>query len=115
MVRLEGGRDSSVWWKILCRIHEGVGEGVGNWFDDNIRRVIGHGRDTLFWYDKWIGDMLLRLKFPRLFDLATTNTNSTKLYYYTLINITLQRIRRKDVKGCFQPSRETCNQRRYHL
>jgi len=66
----EGGRDSSVWWKMLCRICEGVGEGVRNWFDDNIRRVIGHGRGTLFWYDKWIGDMPLRLKFPRLFDLA---------------------------------------------
>ena len=66
----EGGRDSSVWWTMLCRIREGDGEGPGTWFDDNIRRVVGHGQDTLFWYDKWLGDTPLRLKFPRLFDLA---------------------------------------------
>jgi len=44
--------------------------GVGNWFEDNIRRVVGNGRNTLFWYDRWIGDIPLRLKFPRLFDLV---------------------------------------------
>ena len=30
-----------MWWKMLCHIREGVGEGVGNWFDVNVRRVIG--------------------------------------------------------------------------
>jgi len=30
----------------LCRLREGLGEGVGNWFEDNIRRVVGDGRDT---------------------------------------------------------------------
>ena len=44
--------------------------GVGSWFEDNIRRVVGDEWNTLFWYDRWIGDILLRLKFPRLFDLA---------------------------------------------
>jgi len=44
--------------------------GVGHWFDDNVRRVVGDGKGTLFWYDNWIGDIPLRLKFPRLFDLA---------------------------------------------
>jgi len=51
-------------------VSAGVGEGVGNWFEENIRRVVGDGRDTLFWYDKWVGDILLKLKFPRLFELA---------------------------------------------
>jgi len=27
-----------------------------------IRRVVGDGRNTLFWYDKWIGDILLRVE-----------------------------------------------------
>jgi hypothetical protein len=40
------------------------------WFDDNIRRVVGDGRDTLFWYDNWVGDIRLRLKYPQLFDLV---------------------------------------------
>ena len=44
--------------------------GVGHWFDDNVRRVVGDGKGTLFWYDNWIGDIPLRLKFPKLFDLA---------------------------------------------
>jgi hypothetical protein len=55
---------------MICRVREGVGEGVGRWFDDNIRRVVGDGRNTLFLYDNWIGDILLRYKFPRLFDLT---------------------------------------------
>jgi len=36
----------------------------------NIRRVVGEGHDTLFWFDHWVGESLLRFKFPRLFDLA---------------------------------------------
>jgi len=32
--------------------------------------VVGDGRNTLFGYDTWIGDTTLRLKFPRLFELA---------------------------------------------
>jgi len=44
--------------------------GVGRWFDDNVRRVIGDGRDTLFWYDTWVGKLPLSVRYPRLFDLA---------------------------------------------
>ncbi|KEH24986.1 hypothetical protein MTR_6g011520 [Medicago truncatula] len=66
----EGDRHASVWWKSICRVRDGVSEGVGRWFDENIRRVAGDGRDTLFWYDNWIGDILLWVKYPRLFDLA---------------------------------------------
>jgi hypothetical protein len=29
--------------KLVCLIRSGVGEGVGNWFDDNTRRVVGDG------------------------------------------------------------------------
>jgi len=54
----------------MCLIRSGVGEGVGNWFEDDIRRVVGDGHNTLFWFDNWVGDMPLRFKFPRLFDLA---------------------------------------------
>jgi len=66
----EGGRNTSSWWRMLARVREGVGEGVGRWFDDNTRRVIGDGRDTLFWYDTWVGELPLRVRYPRLFDLA---------------------------------------------
>lgn len=59
-----------MWWKTICKVREGVGEGVGNWFEENIRMVVGDGRDAFFWYDTWAGDVPLRLKYPRLLDLA---------------------------------------------
>ena len=66
----EGGRASSAWWRSICRLREGVGEGRANWFDSNTRRVVGNGRRTLFWHDIWVGDVPLKLKFPRIFDLS---------------------------------------------
>ena len=63
------GSHCSSWWRVLGRIREGVGEGDGRWFDENIRRVVGDGTNTLFWHDNWVGGIPLRLKFPRLFDL----------------------------------------------
>ena len=55
-----------------------MGEGVGKWFEENIRRVVGNGRDTLFWYDRWLGDVSLRVKFSRLFDLAVEKESSVE-------------------------------------
>ncbi|XP_039685099.1 uncharacterized protein [Medicago truncatula] len=68
----EGGSQSSLWWRMINKVREGIGEGVSRWFDDNVRRVIRDGRSTLFWHDTWLGDIPLKLKFPRLFDLAET-------------------------------------------
>jgi len=55
-----------------------VGEGVARWFDENIRRVVDDGRNTLLWYDSWVGEIPLRFKFPRLFDLAVGNESSVE-------------------------------------
>jgi len=55
-----------------------VGEGVGSWFEDNLRRVVGNGRNTLFWFDCWVGEMSLKLKYPRLFDLAVSKECSVE-------------------------------------
>lgn len=66
----EGGRTGSSGWRMLSRVREGVGEGVGRWFDENTRRVLSNGRDTLSWYDTWVGEIPLKIKFPRLFELA---------------------------------------------
>lgn len=62
----------------MCHIREGLGVGVGNWFESNVNRVIRDGRNTLFWYDKWIGDIPLRMKFPRLFDLALEKESTVR-------------------------------------
>lgn len=44
----EGGSHCSAWWTSLCRVREGLGEGVGNWFEDNIRRIVGDERYAFF-------------------------------------------------------------------
>ena len=54
----------------MCNVRSGVGVGVGSWFDDGIRRVVGDGSHTLFWHDNWVGEITLRNTFPRLFDLV---------------------------------------------
>ena len=51
-------------------MREGVGLGVGNWFDDNIKRVVGNGRNTFFWTDNWLGGAPLKLQFNRLYELS---------------------------------------------
>ncbi|XP_071707978.1 uncharacterized protein [Rutidosis leptorrhynchoides] len=38
-------------------------------FNNTFARVIGDGRDTLFWEDTWIGDRRFKEKFPRLYRL----------------------------------------------
>lgn len=60
----EGGRDSSVWWRMLSDIQCGVGLGVESWFEDNIRRVVGGGSSTYF----WVGGAPLKVQFPHMFD-----------------------------------------------
>ena len=59
-----------MWWRELCEIREGLGTGVGNWFEDNIRRVFEDGKNTFFWTDNWVGGVPLRTKFRRLFYLV---------------------------------------------
>lgn len=66
----EGVRRASGWWRTMCEIREGVGSGVGNWFVDNTRRVVGNGHCTYCWANNWVGRVPLRIKFRRLFDLA---------------------------------------------
>jgi len=60
---LEGGRHGSLWWRNMCHIWGGGGTGVGNWFEDNICRVVGDGNNTFFWTDNWVGGVPLRTKF----------------------------------------------------
>jgi len=43
---------------------------VGRWFDDNIGREVRDDIHTLFWWDLWIDDIVLKNSFSRLFDLA---------------------------------------------
>jgi hypothetical protein len=55
---------------MLCRVRDGVGSDPGSWFDDNVRRVVGNGRNTFFWTDNWLGGVPLKIQFSRLYELS---------------------------------------------
>ena len=74
----EGGGDSSVWWRMICGIRNSAGLGVGSWFEDNVRRVVGGGTGTYFWLDNWVGETPLRVQFPRLFELSESKGATVK-------------------------------------
>jgi len=70
--RLEvGGRSGSFWWKELVKIRDGLRVVDGGWFTERVSKRMGDGSSTFFWYDRWLGDVPLRTRFSRLFDLAT--------------------------------------------
>jgi hypothetical protein len=52
------------WWKDLCGIDVRDGS---SWFANNIKRQIGNGNSTRFWYDCWTGTSPLCDRFPRLY------------------------------------------------
>jgi len=65
----------------LIIIKNAPGVDGGHWFDDNIRREVGDGAQTLFWWDPWIDGMVLKNSFSRLFDLAINKmTTVTEMY-----------------------------------
>ena len=45
---MDGGGDTSVWWKMICGVRSGVGLGVGSWFEYNVRRVVVDGLTLIF-------------------------------------------------------------------
>jgi hypothetical protein len=55
---------------MLCRVRDGVGSDLGGWFEDNVRRVVGNGRNTFFWTDNWLGGVPLKTQFSRLYELS---------------------------------------------
>nr|GEV50260.1 hypothetical protein [Tanacetum cinerariifolium] len=58
---------SSNWCSIIHELHLLVGKGFH--FLYHCKKRIGNGRDTCFWYDKWLGDKPLKDLFPCLFAL----------------------------------------------
>ncbi|MCH81833.1 putative non-LTR retroelement reverse transcriptase [Trifolium medium] len=58
---------ASIWWKDICSMGTNLNL---NWFAQQVVRKVGNGANTTFWYDKWVGDMVLKDKFPRLFTIS---------------------------------------------
>jgi len=67
--RPSGLRGVSSWWSNISLLR-GAREASGDWFSDGVARVIGNGLSTQFWHDPWCGNILLRVRFHRLFQLS---------------------------------------------
>jgi len=67
---VDRGRLNIVWWNKLTSVKEGVGVGVGHWFEDNNGLEVGDGSQALFCWDQWIDGVVLRIRFSNIFDLA---------------------------------------------
>jgi len=69
--RLEvGGRSVSTWWREIAKIRDGVDSEVGGWFADSVYKKVGNGSNTLFWHNRWLGNVPLCRRFSRLFDYS---------------------------------------------
>ncbi|KAJ9564542.1 hypothetical protein OSB04_000508 [Centaurea solstitialis] len=62
-----GGRGSSV-WKSVINMGVVLDSGGCN-FSGSFEKVVGDGSCTRFWEDRWVGGVILKEKFSRLFQL----------------------------------------------
>ncbi|XP_039686992.1 uncharacterized protein [Medicago truncatula] len=77
--RLEdGGRSGSIWWMEVRRIRDGISGGGDGWFEGCVVRRVGDGEGTLFWHDRWCGDVPFPIRFSRLFGLALNKSITVK-------------------------------------
>ncbi|KAK2454307.1 hypothetical protein QL285_001883 [Trifolium repens] len=72
------GLGTSAWWKDLCTID--IRDG-GSWFAQNLRRKVGNGLSTRFWFDCWMGSPPLCERFPRLFSISNNKEGLVDDYW----------------------------------
>ncbi|GKB88668.1 RNA-directed DNA polymerase, eukaryota, partial [Tanacetum coccineum] len=66
-------------------------KGKGFDFWSHCKKRIGNGDDSRFWFDCWIGDVPLRVKFPRLFALDLNKEASVAVKLSAPIDISFRR------------------------
>lgn len=59
-----------MWWREIVGIRDGVGSAAGSWFSNNLRVNVDNSATTIFWRDRWVGDVPFCDRFRRLFDLS---------------------------------------------
>nr|GEU98080.1 RNA-directed DNA polymerase, eukaryota [Tanacetum cinerariifolium] len=59
----------SIWCSILREMQVLISKGFD--FVSHCKKRVGDGHNTRFWYDSWVFDQPLRVRFPRLFPLET--------------------------------------------
>nr|GEX80628.1 RNA-directed DNA polymerase, eukaryota, reverse transcriptase zinc-binding domain protein [Tanacetum cinerariifolium] len=66
-------------------------KGKGFDFWSHCKKRIGNGDDSRFWFDCWIGDVPLRVKFPRLFALDLNKEASVAVKLSAPIDVSFRR------------------------
>ncbi|XP_057808813.1 uncharacterized protein LOC131023283 [Salvia miltiorrhiza] len=66
-------RSKSSWWGKIVEGGRGV---TTKWFENNLVKSIGNGRETLFWEHRWVGNQPLKIRFPRLYFISSQKGNS---------------------------------------
>jgi hypothetical protein len=59
---------SSLWWKDISSIGYNLDT---NLLAQNVKKCLGNGVNTSFWWDNWVGSAPLKDRFPRLFSIAS--------------------------------------------
>ncbi|GAU51224.1 hypothetical protein TSUD_412300 [Trifolium subterraneum] len=67
--RVRGFRGVSSWWKEISLLGVCL-ESLSDWFSTGVRKVVGNGLSTSFWFDPWLGEVPLKVQFPRLFQVS---------------------------------------------
>ena len=59
-----------------------MGENDGGWFAERVSKVLGDGKNTYFWLDRWVREVPLCRRFARLFDLTTNKLSTVADIYH---------------------------------
>jgi hypothetical protein len=62
---LQVARSASIWWRDICLLDKNT-----NWFAEALEKRVRNGIHTLFWSDRWIGNISLKQRFPRIFSIS---------------------------------------------
>nr|GFC19899.1 RNA-directed DNA polymerase, eukaryota, reverse transcriptase zinc-binding domain protein [Tanacetum cinerariifolium] len=80
---------SSNWSSIMREVNKLKGKGFDFW--SHCKKRIGNGDDSRFWFDCWIGDVPLHVKFPCLFALDLNKEASVAVKLSALIDVSFCR------------------------
>ncbi|GKA04478.1 RNA-directed DNA polymerase, eukaryota [Tanacetum coccineum] len=80
---------SSNWCSIIRELH--LLEEKGFNFLAHCKKRIGNGGATRFWYDQWLGDQPLRIRFPRLFALETDKEMTVAAKMHDEVSVSFRR------------------------
>nr|GFC21804.1 RNA-directed DNA polymerase, eukaryota, reverse transcriptase zinc-binding domain protein [Tanacetum cinerariifolium] len=77
------------WCSIMREVNKLKGKGFDFW--SHCKKRIGNGDDSRFWFDCWIRDVPLRVKFPRLFALDLNKEASMAVKLSAPIDVSFRR------------------------